>query len=480
MKQADLIIGRSPDGEYITLPGFEHAALYAKTRSGKTTSSVIPNAFNWPGSLVVLDVRREIFKATAGHRATALGQEVYLLDPASPNGRSHRWNPLAIVDRTSEDRFDQISRVSLMMFPDHTGSSGTTNTDKFWDPAGRSAYNAVATLIAETPEWPLTHAQVLRLFSGAGIDVIIEAVNRRRSERGKPPYSQSTIDGLSGYISGDTQMVEGIRKTVEVKLQAWFNHKIAAATSSSDFDLRDLRRKPMTIYVGISPSNIARWRSYLALFFEQLVNLNVDETPQENPELKVPLLVVMDEFARLGRMQTIAEAAQYAAGYGMRFFYVIQNKRQLEAIYGDAASADIFDNTGVEIIFGTNDQKTTKEVSERFGDDTVMIRTQNRPRYFAFANWQKQSEAEHPHRRPGLLPQEIARMGPDEQIVLRAGMQPMMVSRLQWFKDPAIRKLELDPPVIPVLQWKLDLDDGKTKLERPKPKDAPSDNRKSG
>jgi type IV secretion system protein VirD4 len=472
MWAGDVIIGRDENSEYGTLPGHEHVALYAKTRSGKTTSSVIPNAFNFPGSMVVLDVRREIFAATAGHRAFNMGQEVYLLDPASPNGRSHRWNPLDIVDRTSVERFDQISRIALMMFPDHTGSSGTTNTDKFWDPAGRSAYTAVAALIAETPEWQLNHAMILRMFSGAGLDMVIEAVNARRAQSAKPPYSQNVIDGLSGYMSGDTQLVDGIRKTVEVKLQAWFNHKIAAATSGSDFDLRDLRRRPMTVYVGISPGNMARWRSYLALFFEQLVNLNTDVTPQEDPTLQIPLLVMMDEFARLGRMQTIAEAAQYAAGYGVRFFYVIQNKRQLEAIYGDAASADIFDNTGAEIVFGTNDLKTTEEVSRRFGDDTVNIRTQNRPRYFSWANWKKQTEAEHPHRRPYLLPQEVARLPRNKQIVLRAGMQGSITDRIPWFEDPAMRRLKLDPPQIPILDWKIDPDDGKTKLIKPKPRDA--------
>jgi type IV secretion system protein VirD4 len=471
MDGGDLIIGRDPLGGYVTLPGFEHLAIYAKTRSGKTTSACIPNAYNYPGSLVVLDVRREIFKATAGHRATALGQEVYLLDPAAPNGRSHRWNPLDIVDRNSPERFDQISRVALMLFPDHTGA-GTTNTDKFWDPAGRSAYTAVAGLIAETPEWPLHHAMILRLFSGAGLDMVIDAVNRRRSQGAMTPYSQNIIDGLSGYMSGDTNLVDGIRKTVEVKLQAWFNHRIAAATVGSDFDLRDLRRRPMTIYVGIAPGNMARWRSYLALFFEQLVNLNTDATPSEDPSLKVPLLVMMDEFARLGRMQTVGEAAQYAAGYGIRFFYVIQNKRQLEAIYGEAAAADIFDNTGVEIVFGTNDLKTTEEVSKRFGDDTVVIRTRQKPRFWSWANWQKQSLSEHPHRRPGLLPQEVARLSDDEQIVLRAGMQPAVTNRIPWFKDRAMRMLEVAPPIIPLLEWGIDVDDGKTKLAKPKPRDG--------
>ena len=469
MREHAIVLGKD-GGDHILFPGTEHVALYAKTRSGKTTSFCIPNCFCFGGSLVVLDIKGQIFRATAGHRAR-MGQQVYLLDPAATDGRTHRWNPLDAVDRTSWDRFDQISRLGFMLFPEASAAGGgTTNTDKFWDPAGRAAYTAAATLVAETPELAFNQETVLRLFArGDGTDVMTRLIRERRQAGGhQPQYSQAVVDGISDYLSGNLEQVEGIRKTVSTRLQPWFNPRIAAATRTSDFDLRDLRRRPMTIYVAVTPGNMSRMRPYLALFFEQLVNLNVDKTPEEDPTIQHQALIMLDEFSRLGRMETLAEAAQFAAGYGMRFAYVIQNKAQVEARYGKASAVDIFDNTGAEIIFGTNDLATTEEVSKRFGDDTTTAITAQRPRFWSSFQWQKQSEAEHLHRRPAMLAQEVARLPRDRQIILRAGMLPMLTARRGWFEDPEMRQLYCDPPTIPKLGWSVPLDDGQTRVMRPR------------
>ena len=201
------------------------------------------------------------------------------------------------------------------------------------------------------------------------------------------------------------------------RLQAWFNPRIAASTATSDFDIRQIRRRPMTIYVTVQPGNIARMRPVLSLFFDALVNLNTDVVPEDDPTIQWQTLVLLDEFIRLGKMELLSEAAQYVRGYGLRFLYVIQSKAQLRAKYGADAAEDLFDNTGCEIVFGTNDLKLTKELSERMGDDTINVTTKNRPRFWAWMNLAKQSEAEHPHRRPLMLPQEIARLSPTEQLI---------------------------------------------------------------
>jgi type IV secretion system protein VirD4 len=153
----------------------------------------------------------------------------------------------------------------------------------------------------------------------------------------------------------------------------------------------------------------------------------------------------------------------------MRMLYVIQNKAQLRAKYGPDASEDIFDNTGAEIVYGTNDLKLTKELSERMGDDTVNVITSNRPRWFPWLNPSRQSEAEHPHRRPLMLAQEIARMAPEEQIILRASMPPMKTGRATWFNDSKFTTLVRPPPEIPKLDIQVALDDGQTRILQPAP-----------
>lgn len=463
MKEHPILIGRTGH-EYHQFHGSEHAALYARTGTGKSSSHVIPNCFTWQGSLVVLDVKGEAFRATAGYRSKVLGQDVYVFDPAAEGGRSHRWNNMQSVTRDGVDRFDQISRQAFMLFPDST-NGGTSNADAFWTPSARGAFTAIATLVCETSDRPFNTAEILRMFArGDSQDVIAQLIAQTRRTWKGSRYSQIAVDGASDYLNGSPDQVGGIRKMVSTRLQSWFNPRVAAATETSDFDLRDVRRKPMTIYVTVQPGNIARMRPILALFFDALVNLNTDVTPQEDSTVQYQTLVMLDEFIRLGRMDSLAEAAQYVRGYGFRFFYVVQNKAQVRARYGDASAEDIFDNIGAEIVFGTNDLKLTKELSERMGDDTIQVTTKNHPRFFPWMNWTKQSEADHPHRRPLMLAQEIARMDPSEQIILRAGMLPMKTGRAQWFTDPYFKSLNMAPPEIPKLNVTVTLDDGKTRI----------------
>ena len=462
MRQYPMLIGKSSDG-YINFTGSEHCSLYARTGTGKSSSVVIPNCFAWRGSLVVLDVKGEAFKATAGYRKYGLGQDVYLFDPAAENERTHRWNPLQPVQRDSTSRFDQISRQAFMLFPDASVGS-SSNADAFWIPSARGAFIAVATLLAETPGADFTIANVLRMFARSDSrDVLARMIRQRRASRG-PCYSQIAIDGLSDYLGGSGDQVGGIRKMTSTRLQAWFNPRIAASTAVSDFDIRQIRRRPMTIYVTVQPGNIARMRPVLSLFFDALVNLNTDVVPEDDPAIRWQTLVLLDEFIRLGKMESLSEAAQYVRGYGLRLLYVVQSKAQLRAKYGPDAAEDLFDNTGCEIVFGTNDLKLTKELSERMGDDTINVVTKNRPRWLAWMNWNKQSEAEHPHRRPLMLPQEIARLSPTEQLILRPGMLPAKTAQARWYDDPHFTSCVRPPPEIPRLNVVVAEDDGQTMM----------------
>lgn len=472
MQEYPILIGKQRR-DYLQFGGTEHVALYAKTGSGKTSGCVVPNCFTWPGSLVVLDIKGEAFRDTAGYRSQVLGQDVYVFDPAAADGRSHRWNPLAPVERGSVDRFDQISRQAFMLFPESTNGS-TSNADAFWTPSARGAFTAVTTLLAETSGKSFTMSEVLRHFTrGDCLQLLANMIETRRTGAAGS-YSRNAVDGISDYVNGSQEQVDGVRKMTSTRLQPWFNPRIAAATAASDFDLRDLRRRPMTIYVRVQPGNIPRMRPVLALFFDALVNLNTDVTPEEDPSIRHQALVILDEFARLGRMESLAEAAQYVRGYGLRFLYVVQNIAQLRAKYGPDGAQDILDNTGAEIVFGTNDLTLTKELSERMGDDTVNVVTRNRPRFMPWANWSKQSEAEHPHRRPLMLAQEIARMDTrTEQIVLRAGMMPMKTGRAYWRDDPHFKSCVRPPPEIPRLDVSVEMDDGATQIRRPNERQKP-------
>jgi type IV secretion system protein VirD4 len=455
---ADILLGQLPNGTFVTLPGGGHVALYAPTESGKGTGFVLPNAFAWPGSMVVLDVKGEVFEATAGHRKV-MGQEIYRFDPAAADARSHRWDPFALVDRRSDARFRQISRNANMLFPEVDSVGGGGNHNKFWDDAGRQAFTAVSTMLAETPGEDLTMEAVTHLFLQKDGHERLASKLTEWGQKGHQ-YSRIVVNQLSDYIGDDPKLRGDIRKTISTRLQVWSDPQICAATAANDFDLGDIRRKPMTIYVTVQPSEIPRVRPLLRLFFDQVIQANTEAMPKQDPTLKVPVLLLLDEIARLGRMDVLAQAPQYVRDYGIRVALVGQSKAQFRAIYGENETDDIFANIGAEIMFGSSDVKLTAEVEKRMGDNTVMFTTRNRPRFMAWLHWAKQGESEHPHRRPLMLHQELMQMPLDEQVIIRPGMPPMKTKRMRWYNDPRFSSLKRPPPVIPKLHISVQMDGG--------------------
>jgi type IV secretion system protein VirD4 len=463
----ELLLGRHESGHYITLPGKEPVVVHARTGAGKSADFGIPNLYQWPGSAVVLDVKGDYFEATSGYRAE-MGQQIYVVAPGWRH--SHCWDPLASIKRNSIDRFQQVANVGNILFPEiHQMGSGSNNS-KFWDDVGRQAFKGITLLLAEASGERLSMERITRLFMRAdGHEFLSYAVEGRRA--GNKPFSQDVVDNISDYVGGDAtgKLRNEIRKTVSTALQIWTLPHIAALTSRSDFHLQDLRRKPMTVYVICSPNDINWAKPFLRLFFDQLINLNTDVTPRQDPSIKYPVLVMLDEFARLGRIDSLAHAAQYVRDYWLRMVYIVQNKAQLTNIYGREGVADIFGNLGAEVVFGTNDQQVVKELEQRLGDNTVSYTTQNRPRFWPWANWAKQHESDHLAARPLMLDQEIAMMSPREQLILRSGMPPVRSGRARWFEDREFYSRKLPPIAIPRLDISIAYDDGRTQVRAPKP-----------
>ena len=450
-KFAGLYVGHTGKGlfgkrRYLRFGGPEHVACYAPTRSGKGVGLVIPNCLLYESSLVCLDVKKENFAASAGIRKEA-GQKVFLFDPLAPDGRTARYNPLSYVRRGTLDAFDDIQRISQMLFPHSEGDQA------FWTNSARSAFVGATSFLAETPEAPLTIGEVLRLLSRHdGAPYILGMVQARRDAG--TPYSAATVGALSDYLSGSADTVQGIRKTMTASLSLWFNPRVDAATAESDFDLRELRNSLHAIYVGVTPDNIERLRPLLALFFQQLVDLTVRTLPQFDSKAKHQVLVLLDEFPLLGPMPVLANAFAFVAGYNMRLMLIMQSKSQLRdpALYGPDKAAAMLDNCGVEVVFGTKDLALSKELSERLGYDTVDGVSRSGPQFWRMFRGKNLNQTESDQRRALLLPQEVMRLKPRDSIVIRPGMFPIKARRIRHYEDRTFKSLLRKPPEVEPIQ----------------------------
>jgi type IV secretion system protein VirD4 len=434
--KAGIMLGRK-GGRPLVFGGQEHVMLYAPTRSGKGVGIVIPNLLTWPDSVVVLDVKRENWEASAGFRA-AHGQRVILFDPLDPEGRTARFNPLGHIDRANPIAvLDELQKLSVMLFP------APQNADPFWAEAARTGFIGVGAYVAETPTMPFSLGVIYRELTAGDPRARLPAVIKSRA-KGRSPLSPGCVSALTDFCSASENTFASIKQTITARMNLWLNPRICAATDVSDFDLRELRRRRMSLYLCVSPDNLARVAPLYALLLQQLVDLNTRERPSAGQD-DIPVLLVLDEFARLGPASVIAHGFSYVAGYGLRLLPVLQSPAQLRALYGPDLTEEIMANCGVEIAFAPKELKVAQDLSERLGTWTYAGRSRSRPSLLSRGSW---STTESDQRRPLMLPQEILLMPPERLIVLRAGMPASQGRKIVYWREKRFARRVKPPPAV--------------------------------
>ena len=429
-----IVLGRK-GGRFLTFGGSEHVIVEAPTRSGKGTGIVIPNLLTWQGSVVVLDVKRENYDASAGFRAH-YGQDVYLFNPTDREGRTARYNPLAYINRDDpDDVIIELQKIATMLFvaPDHG--------EAFWANGARTGFSGVGAWIAETSDEPLTMGAIYRhLNQGDARGFFQKELNNPRLN-----LSVGCRTALADFAGGSDNSFADVKKTITNVLGLWLNPLVDAATAASDFDLRLLRKKPISIYLGVSPDELDRIAPLYNLLFHQLIDLNVRELPNETTP--IPVLVILDEFARLGRASMIASAFSYVAGYGIRLLPVIQSRSQLRGVYGEHVADEIVANCGVEVAFTPKELRVANDLSERIGyvgQDSV---TKSLTINGLLAN---RSKSISEQRRALLLPQELMQFSADKLILLRGGIPPIVGSKIAYFSSRFFKRRAYPPPIVPL------------------------------
>lgn len=449
LNENGIILGRL-GRRYLVLPGQQGVELEAPPRSGKGVGVVIPNLLNWPGSTIVSDVKGENFLRTAGFRQVH-GQEVHLFDPLSECECSARWNPLGYVSELPYRCIDDLQRIGTMLFPDPQVG------DPFWTSSARSLFLGIALYLFQTEGATRTLGEVLRQGMASDAEGFQKHWKRviDACERAGYPLSQEAVQSLYDVIDLAPTTASSIRKTFTSRLDLWLNPMIDAATSANDFDLRELRKRPISIYVQINPDNIARLQPLLNLFFQQAIGLQTRELPENNPQLRHQVLLMLDEFPALGRIPVIAESTAFLPGYNVRTVLIVQSNSQLIEKYGIEGAKSIRKMLAARIVFPPKEYDDAEAISRELGTYTVQQKSVSRPMWGGAGSAGKAptvSISEQPRRL--LLPQEVKELGSTRMILFYEGLRPVLAHRVIYFRDRFFAKRELPPPPVP----KLDVD----------------------
>jgi type IV secretion system protein VirD4 len=430
----------------LVLPGQQGVALAAPPRAGKGTGVVVPNLLHWPDSLICVDIKRENWTVTAGYRARC-GQSCFLFDPFAEDGRTARWNPFFYVSSEPHKRVNDLQRIAEMLYPD------PPNVDPFWTASARSLFLGIALYLFETPSAPKTIGEVLRQGMASDNEGFGEHWKRIIEGRnsGRFPLSSQCVRALYDVIDLSPVTGSSIRKTFTSRLDLWLNPILDAATSGNDFDLRELRSKPISIYVGVNPDDLHRLRPVLALFFQQAIGLQTRTLPEHDPALNRQVLMLLDEFTALGRIPIIAESISYLPGYNVRVLLVIQTPAQLREVYGAYGAEIMLKSLGARIVFAPKDFADAREISEELGNTTVQVKTRSTPVFdFSDARARRSGTVSvSDQRRALLLPQEVKGLGTEEALVFYEGLRPIACRKIRYYADRRFMVRLLPAPTMP-------------------------------
>jgi len=429
-----VMLGRL-DGEYLRHDGPEHVLCFAPTRSGKGVGLVVPSLLTWPGSCIVHDIKGENWSLTAGLRAR-FGR-VLLLDPT--NTASSAYNPLLEVRRGEWEVRDVQNVADVLVDPE-----GSLERRNHWEKTSHSLLvgTILHVLYAETDK---TLGGVASFLSDPRrpIETTLVAMmtTPHLGKKGPHPVVASAARELLNKSDNERS---GVLSTAMSFLGLYRDPVVAQVTRRCDWRIADIAaaEKPTTLYLVVPPSDISRTKPLIRLILNQIGRRLTEDLNAINRRHRV--LLMLDEFPALGRLDFFESALAFMAGYGLKSFLIAQSLNQIEKAYG--ANNSILDNCHVRVSFATNDERTAKRVSDALGTATEMRAMKNYAghRLSPWLGHLMVSRSETA--RPLMTPGEVMQLPATDEIVMVAGAPPIRAKKARYFEDRRLAERILPTP----------------------------------
>ncbi|WGG60831.1 conjugal transfer protein TraG [Brucella intermedia] len=423
------------DRNYLRHDGPEHVLCFAPTRSGKGVGLVVPSLLTWPGSAIVHDIKGENWELTAGFRGKH--GRVLLFDPT--NAASAAYNPLLEVRRGEWEVRDVQNIADVLVDPE-----GSLERRNHWEKTSHSLLvGAILHVLYAEKDKTLAGVAAFLSDPRRTIEATLDGMmaTRHLGEAGPHPVVASTARELLNKSDNERS---GVLSTAMSFLGLYRDPVVAAVTARCDWRIEDLiaDAKPSTLYLVVPPSDISRTKPLIRLVLNQIGRRLTQDLHTKKRKHRV--LMLLDEFPALGRLDFFESALAFMAGYGIKSFLIAQSLNQIEKAYGQNNA--ILDNCHVRVSFATNDERTAKRVSDALGTATEMKAMQNYAgsRLAPWLGHIMVSRSETA--RQLLTPGEIMQLPPDDEIVMVAGTPPIRAKKARYFEDQRLSERILLPP----------------------------------
>ncbi|WP_163266309.1 conjugal transfer protein TraG [Chelativorans alearense] len=428
-RPAGVFLGRVGD-DYLRHDGPEHVMAFAPTRSGKGVGLVVPTLLSWTGSAVIHDIKGENWQLTAGWRSKF--SHCLLFNPTDP--RSARYNPLLEVRKGPAEVRDVQNIADILVDPE-----GALERRNHWEKTSHALLvGAILHVLYAEEEKTLSRvASFLSDPQRTFAHTLQRMMATNHLGTNESPKSHPVVASAAREVLNKSENERsGVLSTAMSFLGIYRDPTVAATTSACDWRIADLMEAehPVSLYLVIPPSDISRTKPLVRLLLNQ-IGRRLTERLEGDPKKthKYQLLMMLDEFPALGRLDFFETALAFMAGYGIRAYLIAQSLNQISKAYGENNA--ILDNCHVRIAFSSNDERTAKRISDALGTATE-LRAQRNYAGHRLAPWlshvmvSRQETA-----RPLLTPGEVMQLPPVDELVLVSGLAPIRAKKLRYYED---------------------------------------------
>ena len=435
---AGVFLGLHRD-RYLRHNGPEHVLTFAPTRSGKGVGLVVPTLLTWPASVVVHDIKGENWQLTAGWRARF--SHCLLFNPTE--ARSAAYNPLLEVRRGVHEVRDVQNIADILVDPE-----GALERRNHWEKTSHALLvGAILHVLYAGADKTLRGVANFLSDPACPFELTLHRMmtTRHLAEAPHPVVASAAREVLN---KSDNER-SGVLSTAMSFLGLYRDPTVAEVTARCDWRIADLisAEHPVSLYLVVPPSDISRTKPLIRLILNQIGRrLTESLDGSDGIARKHRLLLMLDEFPALGRLDFFESALAFMAGYGIRSFLIAQSLNQIDKAYG--VNHSILDNCHVRVTFATNDERTAKRISETLGTATE-LRAQRNYAGHRLAPWlghlmvSRQETA-----RPLLTPGEVMQLPPDDAVVMVSGQAPIRAKKLRYYADANFKRRVLAPPVL--------------------------------
>lgn len=417
-----------------------HHLVIAPSRAGKGVGYVIPNALMHQGSLVVLDLKGEVWNATAGYRAKN-GNRVFRFNPCAEE--TFHFNPLHSVSHEVGKRTTDIQNIAIQLIPSKNGDNAV------WQEMAQQVLGGLISYVLESEYY--NHRRNLSevnkiLNCGVNLQELMKEILIK-----EPELCRFTRESFNFFIALSEKTAASALTDVQNAMKPWKNERIAAATEYTDIDL-DLNFKDVSIYLTPDVNELALLAPLMSLFVQQLTA----RLTKEKDANKVHVLFILDEFAQMGKMNEIMLKLPFLAGFKVKFAFILQDLKSMDNIYGESVRHSMMNNCGYQLILGANDLPTTEYVSRALGKYTVTYTSQSHSS--AWFGQSKGTVSETIRERDLMMPQEVRQMPADRFVMLVGGQKPIFGHKLKFFETEPFKSAsafaENHRPPVPRLEYR--------------------------